>query len=156
MKPILTITAPTATFKMSGELADENHAGDTREPVGALAPNAMTRLLTHHLSSFQDNDLEALMSDYTEESILITADATYAGCAEIRSFFSALIPQFPKQNTRFELDKMTVIDDLLFIVWHASTPTVKVALGTDTLLVRQGKIYRQTFVGQMEQISLGR
>ena len=115
----------------------------------------MTKLLTHHLSSFQDNDLEALMSDYTDESILVTADARYEGRAEIRTFFSALMPQFPKQDTRFELDTMTVVDDLLFIVWHASTPTVKVALGSDSLLVRQGKIHRQTFVGQIEQISPG-
>ncbi len=117
--------------------------------------DAMEQLLTHHLGSFQDNDRDALMSDYTEESVLITADATYEGRAGIRGFFSALIPQFPKQTTRFELDKMTVVDDLLFIVWHASTPAVKVTLGTDTLLVKQGKIHRQTFVGQMEQVGPG-
>ena len=116
-------------------------------------PDAMTRLLTHHLSSFQANDLDALMSDYTDESVLITGDATFTGSTEIRGFFSTLIPQFPTGSTRLDLDKMTVVDDLLFIVWHASTPTLKVALGTDTLLVRQGKIHRQTFAGYMEQLS---
>ena len=118
-------------------------------------PDAMTRLLTHHLSSFQANDLDALMSDYTDESVLITADATYEGRDGIRGFFTALIPQFPTGSTRLELDKMTVVEDLLFIVWRASTPTLKVALGTDTLLVRQGKIHRQTFAGHMEPISPG-
>ena len=93
--------------------------------------------------------------NYTDKSILVTADARYEGRAEIRTFFSALMPQLPKQDTHFELDTMTVVDDLLFIVWDASTPTVKVALGSDTLLVRQGKIHRQTFVGQIEQISPG-
>ena len=143
MNPILTVPPSTGANTGASKAAD------------GLAPDAMTRLLTHHLSSFQDNDLEALMADYTDESILITADARYDGRAEIRTFFSALMPQFPKQDTHFELDTMTVVDDLLFIVWHASTPTVKVALGSDTLLVRQGKIHRQTFVGQIEQISPG-
>jgi ketosteroid isomerase-like protein len=119
------------------------------------SPDAMTALMTHHLSSFQDNDLEALMSDYTEESVFITADATCTGTAEIRAFFAGLIPLFPKQSTRFELDKMVVVEDLLFIVWHASTPTVKVSLGSDTLLIRQGKIHRQTFVGRLEAIDPG-
>lgn len=137
MKPILTVPASAGASKATS----------------GLAPDAMTRLLTHHLSSFQANDLDALMSDYTDESILITAAATYEGITGIRGFFAALIPQFPTGSTRLELDRMTVIDNLLFIVWHASTPTVKVALGTDTMLVRQGKIHRQTFAGHMEQIS---
>ena len=151
MKPIPTIAAPLPAFNTPGA-----SAGDAGEPLGAQAPDAMTTLLTNHLRSFQDNDLEALLSDYTEESILITADATYTGTAQIRAFFSELIPQFPKQNTRFDLDKMIVIEDLLFIVWHASTPTVKVSLGSDTFLVRRGKIHRQTFVGQLEQVNPGR
>jgi hypothetical protein len=151
VKPIPTIAAALPAFDIPGV-----SAGDAREPLGAQAPDAMTTLLTNHLRSFQENDLDALMSDYTEESIFLTADATYTGTAQIRAFFSGLIPQFPKQNTRFELDKMIVIEDLLFIVWHASTPTVKVALGTDTFLVKKGKIHRQTFVGQLEQTNPGR
>jgi hypothetical protein len=139
MKPILTVPASTGASKAAS----------------GLAPEAMTRLLTHHLSSFQANDLDALMSDYTDESMLMTVDATYEGMTEIRGFFAAMIAQFPTESTRLELDKMTVVDDLLFIVWHASTPTVKVALGTDTLLIRQGKIHRQTFAGHMEQVSPG-
>jgi hypothetical protein len=151
MKPMPTIAAALAAFNSPGVCA-----GDARETFGAQTPDAMRELLTHHLSSFQDNDLEALMSDYTMDSILITVDATYTGTAEIRAFFSALIPQFPKLNTRFDLDKMIVIDDLLFIVWHASTPTVKVSLGSDTFLVKEGKIHRQTFVGQLEPIDPAR
>jgi ketosteroid isomerase-like protein len=115
-------------------------------------PDAMRTLLAHHLSAFQANDLEALMADYTQASILITADATHTGTAEIKAFFAKLIPQFPTLGTRFELDKITVIEDLLFIAWHANTPTVKVSLGSDTFLVKQGKIHRQTFVGQLEPI----
>jgi hypothetical protein len=116
-------------------------------------PDAMNILLTHHLGSFQANDLDALMTDYTDASVLITGDATFTGRAEIRSFFAALIPQFPTASTRLELDRMFAIDDLLFIVWHASTPTLKVPMGSDTFLVRHGKIHRQTFVGQLEQVS---
>jgi hypothetical protein len=109
----------------------------------AQTPDAMRTLLAHHLSA---------LADYTQASILITADATHTGTAEIRAFFAKLMPQFPTLGTRFELDRMTVIEDLLFIAWHANTPTVKVSLGSDTFLVKQGKIHRQTFVGQLEPI----
>jgi ketosteroid isomerase-like protein len=113
-------------------------------------------LLTHHLSSFQDNDLEAVVSDYTDESILMTTDATYTGREAIRGFFAKLIPQFPKQETRFELDKMIINGEVVFIVWHATTPTLKVPLGSDTFVVKDGKIHRQTFVGQLEYINRSR
>jgi hypothetical protein len=148
MKTNLTKIAPIVAISESNEPAQ-------KLPADTQGSDAMTRLLTHHLSSFQDNNLQALMSDYTEQSVLITADALYKGSTEIRTFFTALMPQFPKQGTVIELDKMTVVDDLLFIVWRANTPTLRVSLGSDTILVKQGKIHRQTFVGQMEQILPG-
>jgi hypothetical protein len=43
-----------------------------------------------------------------------------------------------------------VSDELVFIVWHATTPSLEVALGTDTFLIKRGKINRQTFAGQMK------
>ncbi len=34
-------------------------------------------VISNHLSSFQNNDLEAMMSDYTNESVLVTQNAVY-------------------------------------------------------------------------------
>ena len=58
-------------------------------------------IIMHHLSSFQDNDLEEVVSDYTNESVLITHDATYTGPKEIREFFVGLMKYFPKQRSTF-------------------------------------------------------
>jgi len=107
-------------------------------------------VLLHHLHSFASNDLETLMSDYTEQSILITQDQTYKGIGEIRTFFAELMDHFPKDRSNFMLDKLVASDELVFIVWHATTPSLQVSLGTDTFLIKSGKIYRQTFAGQMK------
>lgn len=46
--------------------------------IKAIVPNETSRvIIMHHLASFQSNDLEALIADYTNESVLITQDATY-------------------------------------------------------------------------------
>jgi predicted SnoaL-like aldol condensation-catalyzing enzyme len=108
-------------------------------------------LVQRHLSAFLDNDLEAVLSDYTDESMLVTADATYSGRQAIRGFFAKLVPLFPKEKSRLDLDRMVVDGEMAFIVWHATTPAVKVTLGTDTFVLKDGKIHRQTFVGQMQQ-----
>ena len=112
------------------------------------------KIIVRHLSKFlQDNDLEAVVSDYTDESILITEHATYKGTQDIRAFFDGLIKHFPKQQSSFELDKLVVNDELAYIVWHANTPSLDVPYGTDTFIIKDGKIYQQTFVGQLNYIN---
>ena len=111
---------------------------------------ASKNLLIHHLNSFQNNDLKALMSDYTNKSVLVTQAATYRGLNEIEVFFIDLIKHFPSQKASFELDKMEVDDEMVYIVWHANTPSLEVPLGSDTFIIKEGKIYKQTFVGQMK------
>ncbi len=114
-----------------------------------ILSEASGNILLHHLKSFQENDIEALMSDYTAKSVLITQDATYIGLEEIRTFFTNLIVYFPKQKSIIELDKMEAINNLLYIVWHAKTPTLVMPFGTDTFIIEHGKICQQTFAGQL-------
>ena len=89
------------------------------------------------------------MDDYTEQSVLITQDAVFLGVKEIRRFFIDLLKHFPKHQSNFVLDKQVVDDELGFIVWHGATPSLEVPLGTDTFIVKKGKIHRQTFAGQL-------
>ena len=111
------------------------------------------KIIMRHLSNFlQDNDLEAVVSDYTDKSILITQDATYTGTEGIRVFFDGLIKHFPKQQSSFELDKLVVNDELAYIVWHANTPSLDVPYGTDTFILKDGKIHQQTFAAQLKFI----
>jgi len=126
---------------------------NTDETRETILSDASSNIIMHHLSSFQDNDLEAVMSDYTDQSILITQDATYKGPGEIKAFFVGLMTHFPKQRSSFELDKVVINDGLVYIVWHANTPSVDVPLGSDTFIIKDGKIYQQTFVGQLNFIN---
>ena len=110
--------------------------------------NMLKNMIMHHLTSFQNNDLEAIISDYTNESILITQTDTYKGIKAIEKFFAGLIQVFPKQNSSFELDKLVINGDLIYIVWHAKTLFLNISLGSDTFIVKDGKIYQQTYVRQ--------
>lgn len=112
--------------------------------------NNSRNIIMNHLGSFQNLDLEAVVSDYTNESVLITQEATYTGTEELKSFFSNLMTHFPKQKSSFELDKMVVVDTMGYIVWHANTPSLEVFLGTDTFVIKDGKIHQQTFCAQMK------
>ena len=110
-------------------------------------------VVQNHLNSFLNNNLEAVMSDYTNESVLITQDATFTGLEEIRVFFAGLIMHFPRQMSNLVLDKLVANNDLVYVVWHAKTTSLEVPVGSDTFIIKDGKIYQQTFVGQLNFIN---
>ena len=112
-----------------------------------------TEVVMKHLSSFLFNNLEAVMSDYTNESVLITQDAIFTGPEEIRVFFTGLIMHFPQQMSNLVLDQLVANNDLVYIVWHAKTPSLQVPIGSDTFIIKDSKIYQQTFVGQLNFIN---
>ena len=115
-------------------------------PAHSQTKDEITQLvLDHHLEAIHDNDLEAVISDYTDDSMIITPEATLTGLEEIRAFFVAILPAFPTEGTTFVLDKTVVEGEIAYIVWHADTPTLEAPFGTDTFIVKEGKISLQTF-----------
>ncbi|MEO8545402.1 MAG: nuclear transport factor 2 family protein [Burkholderiaceae bacterium] len=90
------------------------------------------------------------MTDYLEESVLITSDETHRGLVAIRSFFTELLEGSTKGFLdAIKLTRMEVSGEVAFIVWEA-LPWFSFA--TDTLLVRDGKIVFQTFAAPKRNI----
>jgi hypothetical protein len=119
-----------------------------KDVLHQTSPGGATKaILDRHLSAFMDNDLPTLMADYTEESLLITQEATYSGLKEIKDFFVGLMSYFPSEQSTFILDKMEIRDELAFIVWHGRTPSLAVPLGSDTFAMKEGKIHGRPLSG---------
>lgn len=104
-------------------------------------------VLDRHWETFKNNDLEGVMADYDESSVLITPDKTYVGLAEIRQNFVNAFAVFPKDSTTMSLQQSVVKGDLAYIIWSAEAPRLNLEFGTDTFVVRNGKILRQTYAG---------
>jgi hypothetical protein len=87
--------------------------------------------------------VDAIMEDYTDDSVLVTHDATYRGPAEIRGFFDALWRELPAGFFgTIEMIRQEIVGEDAYIVW-AGKPIISRA--TDTFVVRNGKIVFQTF-----------
>lgn len=113
----------------------------------AIDESVTEKVLKHHWDAFQANDLEETMVDYTEESVLITPDRTYSGLAEIRENFINAFAAFPKDSATLTLDKSVVKKDVGYILWKANTPRFDLTYATDTFIIKDGKIVRQTYAG---------
>ena len=99
-------------------------------------------ILQNHLLAAKDG-VDAILQDYTDESVLITHDATYRGLAEIRQFFTTLLNGLPKGFfDSLTMNRQEVVGEVAYILWERKP---WLALATDTFVVRNGKILFQTF-----------
>ena len=111
---------------------------------------AMTtqKTLNHHLQSFGAGDLTGILSDYTDESVIMTSDGVLRGIKEIRPFFEAMFAEFAKPGASFSMGRTVIEAETAFIVWSAETADNVYELGTDTFWIRDGKIMIQTFAAK--------
>lgn len=120
-----------------------NAATAVRSPTaGKAAPMTTEAVLQNHLRAAKIG-VDAVMQDYTDQSVLITHDATYRGLAEIRRFFSALFEQLPAGFfDTIRMQRQEIVGEVAYILWQRE-PVITQA--TDTFVVRGGKILVQTF-----------
>ncbi len=97
-----------------------------------------------HVQTFLDQKgIAAIVADYDEDACVLSEDKTYRGRREIGAFFEGFIAALPPQGIRrFSLRSLRVEGDLAYITWSVGSEW---PLGTDTFVVRNGKIVAQTF-----------
>jgi hypothetical protein len=106
-----------------------------------MASSQTQAVVEHHLGAFAEG-VDALMGDFTDQSVIITPDATFTGTAEIRGFFEAFVAGLPEGfMDSFAVTKTVYVGETGYILWEAKPWFV---LGTDTLIVRNNKIMVQT------------
>jgi hypothetical protein len=104
-------------------------------------------VLTHHLNCI--GDIAGTMADYTDESRFFTPDGLVRGSEAVRKLFVKLFEEFAKPGMSFEMLRQEVDGDTAYIVWKAETADKRFELGSDTFIVRNGKIVTQTFAGKI-------
>ena len=106
-------------------------------------------VLNHHLASFAASNLEDTLADYSEESVLLTADGAIRGLGDIEAFFVGAYAEFGQPGTAFTMRQMLVEGDCAFIVWEAETSANAYEFANDTFVVRDGRIAVQTFAAKV-------
>jgi ketosteroid isomerase-like protein len=102
-------------------------------------------VIDNHLKCFGEGDLEGILSDYAPDAVLFTPAGPLKGVLEIRGLFIAMLAEFGKPGAEFRLRQRHVEGDHAYILWDADTPDQRYELGTDTFVVRDGRIAIQSF-----------
>jgi len=102
-------------------------------------------VLEHHLQCFGAGDLPGILADYAPDAVMFTPSGVLRGPDGMAPLFQGFFAEFAKPGARFDLQQQSVEGDVAYILWTAETADNIFELGTDTFVVRDGKIQAQTF-----------
>ena len=104
-------------------------------------------VLGHHFQSFVTKDVDEILSDYAEDSVLIGPEATFSGPEAIRGFFTPFIASFTQEMIdALNVQRQEIHGEYGYIIWDLGDIA---PLGTDTFHVVDGKIVMQSFAVYM-------
>ena len=99
-------------------------------------------VFAHHGEALAAGDLDEIVVDYTDESVLITRAGAARGKDAIRQAFTKLLDDLP--DAAWDLKNQIFDGDVLFLEWTADSATNRVDDGVDTFVFRDGTIWVQT------------
>ena len=109
-------------------------------------------LMARHWNALINGDVPALLADYAEDAVLISAATGIVkgrvAIGEILTFFVSSI--IPSPGTSFSLDLTHAEGTLGYLVWKAESTTHRIAFSSDTFVVSGGLITQQTSAGSVD------
>lgn len=121
------------------------------------APAMSTQeVLERHLKCFGDGDLVGLLADYAPDTVVFApfgfggAGGVAKGLTAIGPMFSTVLAEFARPGTRFAIRQQAIEGDYAYIVWEAETAHNVYELGSDTFVVKDGKIVAHSIVAKID------
>jgi SnoaL-like domain len=96
----------------------------------------------HHANALGAEDLDAIVSDYSDDALFITPEGVKRGKDGVREGFVKLLGDVP--GASWELPTQIYEDDILLLEWKADSERARVEDGIDTFVFRDGLIRVQT------------
>jgi ketosteroid isomerase-like protein len=104
-------------------------------------------VMKRHGQAIRDGDVDGVLVDYAEESVIMWPGPVARGLSEIRDMFTDLFTNLiPPGRSKLELLWSGWEGEYVFTVGKGESETQVFPIGTDTFVVRDDKIVFQTFV----------
>lgn len=106
--------------------------------------SSAAEVFEHHIAAFAAGNLDEILLDYTDESVMVYGDRVWRGLAGARAFFEMWLDELLPAGCRFDIVDQLVVDDMVYLTWTAESDDYAFDFGTDTFLVHDSKVVRQT------------
>jgi hypothetical protein len=99
-------------------------------------------VFAHHGQALAAGDLDEIVADYAEDSVVITSAGVARGKDGIRQVFVTLLDDLT--DAAWDLKTRIFDGNVLFLEWAAESVVNRVDDGVDTFVFRDGMISAQT------------
>ena len=130
---------PPVTYADVIALAGIERVGDPvhTAAVANTSERQSIQILKHHLAAVEAGDIYAVMTDFSETSVVITPKNVLTGPDNIRGHFAELI----ETSTRATLtSKQSIEGNVAMVTWHQQSGDEDTVVAVDTLVFREGLI----------------
>jgi len=110
------------------------------------------KVINNHLQAFAKGDIDALISDFADDATFYKQDGILNGKAEIRRLFNGLLEAMPP-GSDIEIKKQLIDGEIAYLYWSGESESVEIPFATDTFIIRDGKIVKQTFAAEIKHKS---
>jgi len=99
-------------------------------------------VFAHHGAALAAGDLDEIVADYADDSVVLTAAGAAHGKEGVRGVFVKLLDDLP--DAAWDLKTQVFDGDFLLLEWAADSVVNRVDDGVDTFVFRDGMIRAQT------------
>lgn len=100
------------------------------------------QVLASHEAALVEQDAGKISAHYAKDAVVVVNGDTYRGPKEIAVMYAGLINDLPDATWR--TDVAVIHEDLAYVEWVCESALSKIEFGTDTFIVTDGLITRQT------------
>ena len=123
---------------------------DTNTQTHTTSEQQAQATFKRHVAAFNSGNLDAVMNDFGEHSIVITPDGVFEGLERIRALYGDLLAEFGiidnGDSPGLTLDALHARHDMIVITWHAESKHRVFPFATDTFICKGDKFERQSIV----------
>jgi ketosteroid isomerase-like protein len=107
-----------------------------------MAIRTPKEVFQHHAEALGAGNLDAIVSDYSDDAVFITPAGVLHGKKGVREGFTKLLADVPK--AKWSLKTQIFEGDILFLEWAADSQATRTDDGIDTFVFKDGLIRVQT------------
>jgi ketosteroid isomerase-like protein len=112
--------------------------------LGDAAPGSPEQIVAHHLSAAASGDVAGLVADYADAAVVITPGGKTQGIAALRKMFEGIFGGAPGSQAPLVVQQQFFTKEIGYIAWVQNAGKPEEVRGSDTFIVRKGKIVAQT------------
>ena len=101
-------------------------------------------IFDHHLEVFGAGDMDGILSDYCDGSLMMYGEQTWHGLDGARDFFQMWLDDLIPAGSEFCLTGRSASADMLYITWTAESDKYVFEFGTNTFIMKDDRIWRQS------------